>query len=144
MPKDKSEEFGEIFEPKLKSKLRRCGFKHYEIECDSDLFDDEFDEDSQNEDLDENQAQRLRYNCKAKFRCFKCHNKWTSYYAQMAILIRVEDDYYNSVVKYSAKVYNQRCVSCNKPGQIKLYASETERIALSATKLVAMQIVDGD
>ena len=56
----------------------------------------------------------------------------------MVILIRVEDDDYSPVVKYSAKVYNQKCLNCKKSAKIDLYARETERIALSVKKLVAM------
>ena len=55
MPKDKSAEFGEIFESKLESKLKRHG-RHFEVYEDQYLFDDEFDEDSQNECLEENLA----------------------------------------------------------------------------------------
>ena len=65
-------------------------------------------------------------------------NAWTSHYAQMAVLIRVEDDYYDSNVLYSAKVYNQRCFTCKKAGKITMYQKETERIALSVKKLVAI------
>ena len=68
MPTNKSQEFGSVFEPAMKSKLEREGYD-CEFEEDCSLFDNEYVENSDNEDTYDNQAQRLRYNCKAKFQC---------------------------------------------------------------------------
>ncbi len=105
MPTDKSGEFGNVFRPALEAKLKRKGL-YYEFEEDWGLFDNEYAEDSENEDTWDNQAQRLRYNCKAKFQCRPCNNNWTSYYAQMTVLIRVEQDYDEEKIRYCAKMYD--------------------------------------
>ena len=55
MPTDKTGEFGEVFEPIIRKKLDRSGYD-YEFEEDNGLFDNEYDEDSDNEDSWDNQA----------------------------------------------------------------------------------------
>ncbi len=55
MPTDMSAELANIFKPLMKSKLKKAGYR-YAIQVDHSLFDNEFDEGSENEDTWDNQA----------------------------------------------------------------------------------------